>query len=160
MNLVDIGKLVHDRRQVLGLSQARLGKLSGLSRVTVNQLESGAIIDLGAAKLIALLDLVGLRLNADGARRPARALELASQTASVSYKTVLDPRALEAAMVNGHLPEALTAHVSTLLDEVPLQLIVAAVEEVSAKRRVPAKLVWKHMVQWAHDLQSPRRVWA
>jgi transcriptional regulator with XRE-family HTH domain len=64
MNLADIGQLVHERRQALGLSQARLALMSGLSRATINQLETGSLVDLGAAKLIALLDLVGLNLAA------------------------------------------------------------------------------------------------
>jgi transcriptional regulator with XRE-family HTH domain len=59
MNLVSIGALVKHRRQALGLSQARLARLGGLSRATINQLETGSIEDLGGAKLFALLDLLG-----------------------------------------------------------------------------------------------------
>lgn len=81
MNLAEIGQLVHVRRQALGLSQARLAMLSGLSRATINQLETGSLVDLGASKLIALLDLVGI--NLDAGRRPGHtdALQLASQSA-------------------------------------------------------------------------------
>ena len=84
MNLVSIGQLVKQRRQILGLSQARLARMSGLSRATINQLETGTIVDLGAAKLIAMLDLLGLIL--DAAERPQRdnALALASRSASAS----------------------------------------------------------------------------
>lgn len=160
MNLVSIGQLVKQRRQVLGLSQARLARLSGLSRATINQLETGTIVDLGAAKLIALLDLLGLTL--DAAERPSKdnALALASRTASVSYKEVLTPQALAAALVEGQLPANITPQVATLLDEAPLPLIVGAVEEVARHTQCPAKTLWKHLVQWAHDLQSPRAVWA
>ena len=56
MNLAEIGPLVQRRRQALGLSQARLAKLAGLSRATINQLETGTLVDLGAAKLFGLLD--------------------------------------------------------------------------------------------------------
>lgn len=160
MNLASIGQLVQQRRQVLGLSQARLARLSGLSRATINQLETGNIVDLGAAKLIALLDLLGLTL--DAAERPKRnnALALASRTASVSYKEVLTPEALTAAMVDGELPANITPQVATLLDEAPLSLIVGTVEEVARHTHCPAKTLWKHLLQWAHDLQSPRAVWA
>ena len=160
MNLSDIGRLVHQRRQLLGLSQDRLAKLSGLSRATVNQLESGSLKDLGAAKLIALLNLLGLQLDATERTGQRSALHLVSQTASVSYQTALDPNALAAALVDGHLPEAITPQVATLLDEAPLPLIVAAVEEVAANARQPAKTLWKHVLRWAHDLHSPRPVWA
>ena len=35
--------------------------MSCLSRVTINQREIGALVDLGAVKLIELLDLVGIK---------------------------------------------------------------------------------------------------
>lgn len=160
MNLTSIGQLVQRRRQALGLSQARLAKLSGLSRATINQLETGTIVDLGAAKLMVLLELLGVTL--DASERPAHdhALVLASQTASVSYRDVLKPEALAAAMVEGRLPAEITPHVATLLDEAPLTIIVGAVEEVARNTQCPAKTLWKHVLQWAHDLQSPRVVWA
>ena len=113
MNLADIGRLVQARRHALGLSQARLAKLGGLSRATIIQLEGGSLVDLGASKLIALLDVVGVDLDA-GARHPrGHALQQVSQTASVSYKNVLDPQVLAAAMIDGGLPAAITPHVAT-----------------------------------------------
>lgn len=160
MNLADIGQLVSARREALGLSQARLARLGGLSRATVNQLENGNLVDLGAAKLMALLDLLGLDLAAQTRAPRARALALLSQTASVSYKTALTPEALTTALVDGTLPAALVPQVATLLDEAPPALIVAGVEEVAANTRTPPKTLWKHLTSWAHQLQSPRAVWA
>lgn len=160
MNLAEIGQLVQARRLALGLSQARLASMSGLSRATINQLETGSLVDLGAAKLIALLDLVGINLDAGTRKGHKHALQSVSQSASVSYKTLLDPDALAAAMVDGAIPERLTPHIATLLDEVPLSLIVAAVEEVALSSSKSPKLLWKHLFHWAKDLQSPRGVWA
>ena len=160
MNLVSIGLLVKQRRRLLGLSQARLARLSGLSRATINQLETGTIADLGAAKLIKLLELLGLSLDAEERPHRNNALALASRTASVSYKEVLAPEALAAALVAGQLPAHITPQVATLLDEAPLFLIVGAVEEVARHTHCPAKTLWKHLLQWAHDLQSPRSAWA
>ena len=160
MNLSSIGQLVKQRRRLLGLSQARLARLSGLSRATINQLETGSIVDLGAAKLIALLELLGLTLEA--AARPQRdnALMLLSRTASVSFREELSPEALTAALVAGKLPTGIVPQVATLLDEAPLPLIIAAVEEVARCTHCPAKILWNHLVQWAHELQSPRAEWA
>jgi transcriptional regulator with XRE-family HTH domain len=160
MNLADIGQLVHERRIALGLSQARLATMSALSRATINQLETGSLVDLGATKLIALLDLVGINLDAGTRKRHNHALQSLSQSASVSYKTVLDPDVLAAAMVEGALPERNTAHIATLLDEAPLSLIVAAVEEVAMRTNMQPKLLWKHLIHWAKELQSSREVWA
>jgi transcriptional regulator with XRE-family HTH domain len=160
MNLADIGHLVQQRRQVIGLSQDRLAKLSGLSRATIHSLEAGTIKDLGAAKLITVLDLLGLQLGATSQQRPRNALHLVSQTASVSYKHGLEPGALGSALVDGHLPPYITPQVATLLDEAPLSLIVATVEEVAAASQCSTKILWKHMAQWARDLHSPRSAWA
>ena len=60
MNLREVGVLVSQRRTALGLTQDRLTKIAGLSRATINQLETGALVDLGVTKLAALLDLLGL----------------------------------------------------------------------------------------------------
>lgn len=160
MNLADIGQLVQARRTALGLSQARLATMSGLSRATINQLETGSLVDLGAAKLIALLDLLGIKLDAGTRKGHPHALKSVSQSASVSYKTVLDPAVLAAALVDGSLPKGITPHVATLLDEAPLSLIVAVVEEVASNSSTSPKLLWKHLLHWAKDLHSPRGVWA
>lgn len=159
MNLADIGHLVQARREALGLSQARLARLGGLSRATINQLENGSLVDLGAAKLMALLNLLGMDLAAQTRAPRAQALALLSQTASVSYKTALIPEALTRALVDGTLPAALVPQVATLLDEAPLQLIVASVEEVAQRTHTPPKTLWKHLTAWAHELQSPRAAW-
>lgn len=160
MNLADIGQLVHARRTALGLSQAQLATMSGLSRATINQLEGGSLVDLGAAKLIALLDLIGISLDALARKGQQGALQSVSQSASVSYKTSLNPSDLAAAMVDGALPKGITPHIATLLDEAPMSLIVAAVEEVASASRMNPKLLWKHVFHWAKVIHSPRSVWA
>ena len=160
MNLADIGQLVQARRDGLGLSQARLARLAGLSRATINQLENGSLVDLGAAKLLALLNLLGMDLAARPRAPQTHALTLLSQTASVSYKHTLSPSALADALVVGTLPPALVPQVATLLDEAPLALIVAGVAEVAERTHTPPKALWKHLTAWAHALQSPRAAWA
>lgn len=160
MNLADIGQLVQDRREALGLSQARLARLAGLSRATINQLENGTLVDLGAAKLMALLDLLGMDLATQPRAPRLHALALLSQTASVSYKHALPAGALADALVAGDLPPELVPQVATLLDEAPLPLIVAGVAEVAEHTQTPPKTLWKHLAAWAQALQSPRAAWA
>ncbi|HSW03815.1 helix-turn-helix transcriptional regulator [Aquabacterium sp.] len=160
MNLRELGLLVHERRDALGLSQERLAKMAGLSRATINQLETGALVDLGVAKLATLMDLVGLQFEAGRRGRPRRALLMASRTASVSYKAALDAGQLARAMTSGDLPAALMPQVATLLDEAPMPLIVSAVEEAAERGQVPPKRIWQNLVRWAHELHSPRPVWA
>jgi transcriptional regulator with XRE-family HTH domain len=160
MNLTEIGQRIRDRREELGLSQDRLAKLGGLSRVTINQLETGAIGDLGVAKLLNLLGLLGLKLDTQPRPAQSHALRMASRTASVSYKRELLSSELAHALAGGVLPIAIAPHVATLLDEAPLKIIVSAVEEAAQQEHVAPKAIWRHVVRWAHELQSPRKVWS
>jgi transcriptional regulator with XRE-family HTH domain len=164
MNLREFGAHVRERRESLGLTQGRLAKLAGLSRATINQLETGTLNDLGVTKLAALMDVVGLRLEvasrAGKAAGPRRSLLKLSRTASVSYKTPLEPGQLTRALVTGELPDALLPHMATLLDEAPLPLVASAVEEAAERGHVPPKRIWRHLERWAQQLHSPRQVWA
>ncbi|PUE34211.1 helix-turn-helix transcriptional regulator [Limnohabitans sp. Hippo3] len=159
MNLTDIGLLIQTRREALGLSQARLARLSGLSRATINQLENGSLVDLGTHRLLGLLHLLGMDLTAQTRTPRTQALALLSQTTSVSYKTALMPDALAQALISGELPDALLPQVSTLLDEAPLPLIVSGLEEVAQRTHTPPKTLWKNLTAWAQALQSPRTAW-
>jgi len=160
IHLDEIGVLVRQRREALGLSQARLARLAGLSRATVNQLETGVIVDLGVSKLMQLLDLLGISLRAEHPTHPSRGLDAISRTASVSYRQSLTPAQLAKALASGELPSKWLPHVSTMLDEAPAKFIVAAVEEAARVQGVPAKTVWQHVLRWAHELKSPRAAWA
>ena len=66
---------------------------------------------------------------------------------------------LAAAMVSGDIPAQYTAHISTLLDEAPLPVVVAAVAAAASHSKVPPAQVWKHLGAWARELKSPRKEW-
>jgi len=160
MQLSEIGAAVRRRREALGLSQKALARLAGLSRATVNQLEGGALRDLGIAKLARLLALLGLGLDARRVARPARGLLVAARTASVSYRRALDPATLARALASGRIPSWAAPHIACLLDEAPLQIVVRAVEDAARSERVPPVSIWRNIARWAAELQSPRRVWS
>lgn len=160
MKLPEVGLLVRERREVLGLSQERLAKLAGLSRATINQLETGTLVDLGVVKLAGLMDLVGLQFEAGVRGTPRRGLLMASRTSSVSYKTPLEASRLAKALATGDVPAALLPQVVTFLDETPLPLVVSAVEQAAQRGRVPPKRIWQHLVRWAREFRSPRQAWA
>jgi len=83
MDLREIGQLVRQRRETLGLSQERLARLASLSRATISQLETGTLVDLGVAKLSALMDIVGLQLEAGTRKSSRNGLLMAGLAASV-----------------------------------------------------------------------------
>jgi transcriptional regulator with XRE-family HTH domain len=160
MNLREIGLRVGQRRTDLGLSQDRLARLCGLSRSTIHHLEKGTLNDLGAAKLLALLSLLGLDVITQETSKKHFGLDMASKTASVSYKTRLQSTDLSHSLVCGELPESIYPHVATLLDEAPLEMIVSAVEEAAIENHVAPKLIWKNILRWAQEMHSPRSAWA
>jgi hypothetical protein len=108
---------------------------------TINQLETGVLVDLGVSKLMLLLDLLGVTLRAEAPSGPGRGLQAVSRTASVSYRQPLAPAQLAKALASGELPPKWLPHISTMLDEAPVKLIVAAVEEAARAQGVPAKTV-------------------
>jgi transcriptional regulator with XRE-family HTH domain len=166
--LLELPLAIQARRRDLGLTQAALARLSGLSRATVNALESGAIKDLSVGRLSRLLQLLGLRLGLESGERALgskaganaqRSLRAAAQTASVSYAQVMSARALQAALASGDLPHEYRPHLATLLDEAPLPMVVAAVGAAAQLSGMPAAQVWRHVAAWARELQSLRPQW-
>ena len=160
MNLREIGLKVGQRRTDLGLSQDRLARLCGLSRSTIHHLEKGTLNDLGAAKLLALLSLLGLDVITQEHSKKHLGLNMASKTVSVSYKTKLQRADLSHSLACGELPDAIYPHVATLLDEAPLEIIVSAVEEAAIENHIAPKLIWKNIHRWAQEMHSPRSAWA
>jgi len=158
MHLREIGPRVTARRNELQLTQAQLAKLSGLSRLTINQLEGGSLKDLGAAKLLHLLNVLGLDLTLVDKKRD-RGLFKATVVANVSYRRSVTEEELADALATGELSPDLEAPVSALLDDAPVPTVVSAVEEAAEKRGVPPKQVWKHLAHWSRDLHLYRRVW-
>lgn len=161
-NLSAIGVAVRKRRESLGLTQDRLATLADLSRVTVNELENGLLIDLGIGKVMRVLETLGLYLGIapkrDITEKPTRnGLKIAARTASTSYRRDLPPAILAEAVRTGKIPPEFRAHFATLLDDAPIAVIVRAVEE-SFSTTVP-KSTWRHIARWASDFKSPRNVW-
>jgi transcriptional regulator with XRE-family HTH domain len=158
MQLYEIGQAVAKRRAELDLTQAQLAKLSGLSRFTVNQLETGKVKDLGINKLIPLLSILGIELTAKP-RPDQKGLFKASVSANVSYKSTLTEAQLARALATGNIPPGYESQVSVILDEVPLPVVVKAVEEAAKSSGTAPKKIWKNLATWSKDLHLYRRVW-
>jgi len=164
-DLAWIGVSVAHRRAELGLTQAALAQLAGLSRATINGLERGTVPDLSVGRLGRLLQVLGTQLQVaprsrrGGVAADRAALQTAARTASVSYRLVLPSTVLADALATGVLPAPYLAHFATLLDESPLPVLVAAVEAAGRRAAVPPAQIWKHVGQWARELKSSRKEW-
>ena len=155
----ELSAAVKIRRGDMGLTQSRLAALSGLSRATVNQVETGAIKDLSLSRAARLLRALGLAVTAPRtqARGPAlardSALVLAARTAGVSYRGSMSAGALEEVMRTGLVPHDILPHVRALLDEASPALLAAVVEQLHLEDGVERAQVWRTMRTLAHQLK-------
>jgi transcriptional regulator with XRE-family HTH domain len=161
----ELGDILRARRTEMGLSQARVAVLSGLSRQTVNQIETGAIPDLGINKAERLAAVLGLMLCVDAGRasRKARArmapLVRAAATASVSYKKRIAPTTLKRILATGHMSDEYMPHVSSLLDDAPASLLGAVAEQLHEEASLSREAVWKNYRSLARQVKSRRPLW-
>ncbi len=163
MDLKTIGPAIRERREALGLTQAGLAHLSGLSRQTIVGLEAGSLADLGFNRVGQVMAILGLGLEPPSvaARSKKRGLWMAAKTASVSYAAELQPDQLGQALASGDVPPSFAPHVLHLLDEAPLPLIVMAVEEAAERAHVPPRTVWRNVGKLARELETHRQgLWA
>jgi len=71
------------------------------------------------------------------------------------------PNALSHELLSGGIPTGCAAHLTRLLDEAPVPLLVMAVEEAAAKEGVTPKAVSRNLAKLARSLALHRRgLWA
>jgi len=58
------------------------------------------------------------------------------------------------------LAEAIYPHVTRLLDEAPLEVIVSAAERAAIENIVAPKLIWKNIHWWAQEMHSLKSAWS
>ena len=160
MDLSNLGTIIRERREALGLTQSRLAQLSGLSRQTLVGLEAGALSDLGFNRVSrSSCRCWGWTSIRPARRRGARkrGLWMAAKNASVSYVQEVPPDTLGHALVSGSVPKGYAAHLTHLLDEAPVPLVVMAVEEAAANEGVAPKAVWRNVAKLARSLAVHRQ---
>jgi len=72
MELAEIGKTIRAARQAHGLTQVRLARIAGISRGTLNGLETGMVKELGFHKLDTILNILGYDLSPAATSPPGR----------------------------------------------------------------------------------------
>ncbi|MFM0342429.1 hypothetical protein [Paraburkholderia fungorum] len=78
-------------------------------------------------------------------RKPKRWVSFCARTASVSYRGELPEQTLLDVLGGTPVPDEFRAHIGTLLDEAPLDLIVAAVAEAAQRLDVPINTIWNNV---------------
>jgi transcriptional regulator with XRE-family HTH domain len=161
----ELGQALRARRTEMGLSQAQVAGMSGLSRQTVNQIETCAAPDLGLNKAERLASVLGLMLRVDagrpGLKKPPRMMPLvrAAATASVSYKTRLAGPALKRILADAKVPEKYIPHVHSFLDDAPVSLLGAVAEQLHQEASISRDDVWKNYRSLARQVKSRRDLW-
>jgi len=156
MNLVEIGQKIHSKRIEAGLLQEQLARLTGLSRVTINQLENGTINDIGFNKLKGIFEVLGVDMEMQQLPGMKSALAVAARSISTSYKEVMSAETLSQILRSGEAPARYHAHLMSLLDETPLPVVVKAVFE-AATVDAPPKKIMKNLHQWANQWKTRRK---
>jgi len=164
--LNELSSIVKRQRSEMGLSQERLAELAGLSRATINELETGKLTNLSLTRAERLANTLGFGLGVTGARKAksdrdtAGALETAARSGSISYRDTIPPEKLRHALVTGVIPPAYIAQLRALLDEAPLSVLSAAVEQIEVENDVPRKETWQRMRQLATATACTRAIWS
>lgn len=161
--LEEFSSVVKRQRQDMGLSQERLAQLSGLSRATINALETGKITSLSLSRAERLANLLGHGLGVTGTRpsdEAPRALATAARTASVSYDTPMPAETLRSALRKGTVAPRYIPHLRSLLDEAPLGLLTAVAAQLELEHDVPRKSTWQNYRYLARALDCTRDIWA
>jgi len=149
---------VREQRLRSGLLQAQLASLTGLSRVTINQLENGTLNDIGYSKLKAVFDVLGLRLGVDRKRGMVSGAAMTARSISSRFGDPMPPELLRDALLTGRAPQQFRPHLTVLLDEAPLPLVFRVIAEV-AQSKGEARQIVRHLSRWAGEWRTGRRVW-
>ena len=158
MRIQELGSEILRARQARGLTQAELARAAGLSRETLNLLESGLVRDLGIRKVLTVLDRLGLSVTVQEEMRPRQPdyLSMACTTANVSFKSALTEDELIHALVTGKVPAKRGPHLRALFNEAPITLLQGLAGE-AARWTKPGKLE-KNLRKLASDLDVSRSV--
>lgn len=162
--LSELSLAVKNRRSEIGLSQDRVAQLAGLSRASINELETGRMNNLSLNRAEKLANTLGLSLGVTGLRRPKAspddALMVAARTASVSYRQMLPPEVLTQALRDGAAPPEFMPHLRTLLDEAPLSVLSDVAVALEQQFGIRRQSTWQRMRSLANELACRRDIWA
>lgn len=162
--LNELSMLVKRQREDMGLTQERLAELADLSRVTINQLETGKIANLSLSNAEKLANVLGFGLGVIGVRKfrddVSRALETAASTASVSYTDPIPPETLRSAILQGVVAPNYIPQLRVLLDEAPVGVLSDLARQIEREDGVGTRTTWKKMRQLAIVLGCTRDIWS
>lgn len=164
MNLAEVGPILRSSRCAAGLTQAEVAAMVGVSRATLNAVENGRG-DISSITLFKVAELLSISIDfVQRTKRPQASktlspLEMAANSASVSYKTALPSEALKAALLSGKIDMKWTAHVAHFVDEQSDPMVLSVVREVSESSGMEPRTIWRNAKALARSLDSVHPRW-
>ena len=157
MDILTIGAIIKKERTACGLSQKALAEASHVSRVTIVNLEKGKVGDIGAIKLSEIADIIGRPMFSQ--EKHMDFLKVTLSNINTSYKKPMSESDLEKFLLSGEIHPGFEGQVMHLIDETPTSLLAGAVKQISIKKNISAKLIWKKLGHVAAEIKSPNKFW-
>jgi transcriptional regulator with XRE-family HTH domain len=161
LSVAAMGSVIRAYRKASGLSQKDLAKAAGVSRATLNYLESGREdMEIGASKLLALLAVLGIPVGIP--REPVRVADeeaLAAALATQGKGRKLPEGNLMEALASGRMTPKSEAGLSAFLEHAPEGAGPAAVRLAAARSGNPAKEIARNGRALAKALHIPCPLW-
>ena len=162
LSVAAVGTTIRAYRKASGVSQKDLATWGGVSRATLNYLESGRDdMEIGAGKLFALLAVLGVPLGIpdDVDRAGDEALVEATLKALGKGKKRLAEGDLMEALASGKIPPGADAPLTAFLAGAPQGVGLAAVRLAAARSGNPAKEISKKARALAKALHVGGAAW-
>ena len=157
-----VGAVIRAYRKASGLSQKDLAKLGGVSRATLNYLESGREdMEIGASRLFALLDVLGVPLAvpaevdraADDVALEASVRHLGAARRRLSVSQIVE------ALAAGRVPEDSAPVLAAYFAAVDTGEAVLAVRTAAVRSGHAPKDIWRNARTLAKTLGVDRPEW-
>ena len=162
MKVAAVGSVVRSYRKGSGISQKDLAARVGISRATLNYLESGRDIEIGAAKLLALLDVLSIPFSmptdVDRSGDDDTLDELLKGISGKGGKK-MPRKILVEAMTTGRVPIGFESQVEQVLETAPEPTVLALVRATSAAPGLAAQAAWKNGPNLDKAVGSSRKGW-
>lgn len=158
----DLGAAVRTFRKASGISQKDLAAMVGMSRATLNYLESGREIEIGAGRLLEVLEVLGVALAVDQAVNSGSDAKVVDQMlkaqAGKGAKRMPRPVLVEA-LATGRIPVGFEDQTAVFIEQSTDAQVLAAVRTAAAENGLPPKEVWKKCRALAKASGSKRTLW-
>jgi transcriptional regulator with XRE-family HTH domain len=153
--------VVRAYRKASGISQKELASRVGISRATLNYLESGRDIEIGAGKVLALLDVLAVPFvlpadvdhRGDLATVDRAAKEVGGKGKKLTAKVMVE------ALATGRLPISYERQVEAFVDQAADADVLALVRLTASSTGMPVTSVWKNAKSLSKALGSSRKGW-